>query len=89
MIKVAAFAAGLYVFGVASGFGCSPSLPVEPAIVERIENAAAVAQYTALLEDCRAKGKAAKSYAVYETCADLVDAELCRTRSVRCAGGAK
>ncbi len=45
--------------------------------------------YKALLSSCRAKGKAAKSYAVYETCADQVDAELCRTRSLRCDGGAK
>lgn len=68
---------------------CGPSLPAEPAIVTAVENAAAVEQYKRLLDDCRAKGKAANSYAVYETCADAVDAELCRTRSVRCAGGAK
>ncbi len=91
MTKVAAFALGLYVFGVLGGFvcGCAPALPAEPAVFSTIENGAAVAQYKLLLDDCRAKGKAAKSYATYETCADAVDAELCRARSVRCAGGAK
>ncbi len=89
MKSAAAFAFGLFVAGIALGFGCGPKLPAEPAVVSTIENAAAVAQYTALLEDCRKQGKAAKSYAVYETCADAVDAELCRVRSTRCAGGAK
>ncbi len=89
MIKVAAFAAGLYVAGVVAGFACTPALPPEGAIVEAIENAAAVAQYKALLAPCRAKAIAAKDPVVFETCADAVDAELCRTKSLRCAGGVK
>jgi len=66
--------------------GCSDKLP--PAA--NVENAAAVAQYELLLADCRAKGKTAQNYAVYETCADAVDAELCRAHGLLCKdGGAK
>lgn len=86
-MKVVAFAAGLFGMGVANGFACAP--PPEPNIVESMENAAAVAQYKALLGDCRKKGKAANSLAVYETCADEIDHDLCRRRSLRCDGGAK
>lgn len=63
--------------------GCS-STPAK-----NVENSAAVAQYELLLAKCRAKGKAAKDYAVYETCADEVDAELCRTNGLLCKDGGK
>ena len=76
----------LFTLGWAVGLGCIQPAPVT--VVESVENAAAVAQYKLLLQACRAKGKDAGSYAVYETCADEVDAELCRTRALRC-GGAK
>lgn len=65
--------------------GCDKSLP--PAA--NVENAAAVAQYELLLADCRAKGKASKSYDVYEDCKDDVNAELCRTAGLRCKDGGK
>jgi hypothetical protein len=64
--------------------GCLPG-----AVADNVENAAAVAQYKALLIDCREQGKAAKSYAVYERCADEVDRMLCRQSSVRCADGGR
>lgn len=58
---------------------------VPPAI--NIENAAAVAQYEALLYDCRARGKTAGSYAVYEACAAAVDRGLCAERGLLCKDG--
>lgn len=68
--------------------GCTPA--EQTTVVETVESQAAVAQYKLLLADCRAKGKAARDYAVYAACADALDAELCRTRGAQCAdGGAK
>lgn len=52
-----------------------------------VENAAAVVQYEVLLTDCRKRGKAAKSYDVYEACADAVDRQLCIESRVRCVDG--
>lgn len=72
------FAVGCVVGHVA---GCKPEYR------EPVENAAAVAQYEALLDDCRKQGKAAKSYQVYEQCADAVDRHLCRESGVRCTDG--
>ncbi len=83
-MKVIAFAVVMYFAGCAVGLGCVPREPTT--IIQSIENAAAVAQYKGLLDDCRARGKAAKSYAVYEACADAVDAELCRARGSQCGG---
>lgn len=60
--------------------GCASVPPVV-----NVENAAAVAQYTALLEDCRERGKVAGSYAVYEACANAVDRELCARHKLRCS----
>jgi hypothetical protein len=57
-----------------------------PAMQHNIENAAALAQYEQLLDQCRAKGKDAGSYAVYSTCADEVDAHLCKEQGLRCPG---
>jgi hypothetical protein len=77
---------GIALFGLACVVlrcaGCHP-----PAPGTEVENAAAVAQYKALLVDCRARGKAARDYAVYEACADAVDAMLCAQRSLRCTDG--
>ena len=53
--------------------------------VANVENAAAVAQYTTMLEHCRERGKAAGSYAVYQACADAVDRELCARQKLRCS----
>ncbi len=64
--------------------GCIP-----PAVTENVENAAAVAQYKVLLADCRERGKEAKSYAVYERCADEVDRMLCAQSAIRCLDGGK
>ncbi len=86
MIKPTALAALLFASAWPIEAGCRPP---EPVIVSSIENAAAVAQYKALTDDCVKKGKAAKDFAVYEACADAVDAELCRTKSMRCPGGVK
>ena len=58
-----------------------------PHVVENVENAAAVAQYEALLDECRKAGKAAGSYEVYERCADSVDLHLCAERGLRCKEG--
>lgn len=81
MMKLTAFIAGLFAMSWATGLGCSP------AVVQNAENAAAVAQYTALLEHCRARGKVAGSYAVYAACADAVDRDLCVTYRLRCSDG--
>lgn len=54
---------------------------------EAVENAAAVAQYEALLDDCKERGKTAGSYAVYEACANAVDRQLCAESGVRCKDG--
>ena len=59
--------------------------PVSPAV--NVENASAVAQHDALLADCRKQGKAAKSYDVYETCADEVHSKFCREKGVLCEDG--
>ena len=58
-------------------------------VIQGVENAAAVAQYERLLDECKEKGKDAGSYAVYERCADKVDAVLCTHNRVLChdAGG--
>lgn len=65
--------------------GCAP--PVAQVFTETVENAEAVAQYKGLMADCRARGREAGSYAVYEVCADAIDADLCRRKSLRCDGG--
>lgn len=65
--------------------GCTP--PEQQVITENVENAAAVAQYKALLAECRERGRAARSMAVYDACADQLDAELCRTSALRCTDG--
>ncbi len=78
------FAIGLAILSVRLVVACKPTPPSLPLA---IENAAAVEQYEALLEKCRLKGKAEKSYAVYETCADTVDAELCKSYRLRCPFG--
>lgn len=64
--------------------GCTKPQPAA-----NVENAAAVAQYTGLLEECRQKGKEANSYAVYSQCADTVDAHLCQAHGLRCPEGGK
>lgn len=64
--------------------GCSPSAPVQS-----VENAAAVGQYGALLDQCIAKGKDAGSLAVYVGCADDLDRTLCRTNGTRCQDGGR
>ena len=61
--------------------------PRPPSVPLSVENAAAVEQYEAILEKCRLKGKAEKSYTVYEACADEVDRELCRLHHLRCPLG--
>lgn len=75
----------LALFGWGSVF-CHCARP-SPEAQTAVENAAAVAQYKLLLADCRAKGRAARSLAVYETCADELDADLCRRRALRCTDG--
>lgn len=88
--EAAAFCLALFGVLCVLGYcqGCKRP-PDEPAIVETIENAAAVAQYKALLADCRKAAVDAGSIAVFDRCADEVDVELCRTRALRCEGGAK
>jgi hypothetical protein len=76
----------LFALGWVVGLGCVHPPAVQ--VVESVENAAAVAQYKLLLDACRAKGRDAGALAVYEACADEVDAEMCRTKAQRC-GGAK
>jgi len=63
--------------------GCA-SPQEQQVITETVENGAAVAQYKLLLADCRKKGREADSYAVYEACANGIDADLCRRKSLRC-----
>lgn len=63
---------------------CAHTTPETQIIHETVENAAAVAQYKLALTKCREKGKAAGSYAVYEACADAVDADLCHNSALRC-----
>lgn len=60
-----------------------------PRVVQNIENAEAVAQYEALLDDCRKQGKAAKDFQVYADCADAVDRRLCAESGVRCVDGGR
>lgn len=54
---------------------------------QNVENVAAVAQYEALLSECRKVGKDAGSYAVYAACADAVDRKLCSENGLRCTDG--
>jgi hypothetical protein len=65
-------------FIVSTQCGCRPP----PA--HTVENVDAVKQYEGLLDDCRKQGRAAGSYAVYETCADAVDSHLCAEHRLRC-----
>ena len=55
-----------------------------PDVSKSIENAAALAQYERLLDDCKKKGKASRDYEVYERCADAVDADLCKHNMALC-----
>lgn len=84
MKRALPFALFLFAVGCCVGHvaGCKPS----PA-VQSVENAAAVAQYGALLDECIAKGKDAGSLAVYVGCADGLDRMLCRTNGTRCQDG--
>jgi hypothetical protein len=81
--KVLSMVLFLYAVGFVCGHatGCKPP---PPQVYTAVENAAAVAQYTALLDDCRRQGRAAGSYAVYETCANAVDDHLCAQHRLRC-----
>lgn len=64
--------------------GCKPA-----EVPKNVENGAAVVQYERLLDGCRVQGRAAKSYDVYERCADEVDRRLCLSTGVRCLGGGR
>ncbi len=83
-MKIVPFALVLFALGciVEHVAGCSPT--AQQALAANVENAAAVAQYEALLDDCRKQGRASASYAVYSTCADAVDAHLCAQHRLRC-----
>ena len=83
MRRTLGFAVFLFAVGCLVGHVCG----CHPAVVESVENAAAVAQYKALMADCRKKGKAAKDYEVYDACADEVDRMLCRESALRCPDG--
>lgn len=61
----------------------------DPLAPQSIENAAAVAQYEAMLADCRAQGERTHNYEVYAACADAVDHKLCTENGLRCADGGK
>lgn len=65
------------------GNGCVP----KERIIQSAENAAAIAQYTALLDTCKEKARAAKDYAVFERCADDVDRMLCTASPLYCPDG--
>lgn len=82
MRNVIPTALALFACGMVVGHctGCMPP----PKVVESVENAAAVAQYEALLDDCRKQGRAAGNYLVYETCANAVDDQLCAQHRLRC-----
>lgn len=81
MKKLIPLIVSLYALGAVVGACKDPTTP------KNIENAAAVAQYEALLTDCRAQGKSAGSYDVYEACAKAVDQKLCAQNGLRCADG--
>ena len=51
------------------GTGCAPPRSQ----IERAGNALTVEQYRRALDECIVEGKAAKSFAVYETCAKEAD----------------
>ncbi len=53
--------------------GCGVRPPAERSAPMTAEQSAIVSMYAAELAECRARGKAAKSFAVYEDCADEVD----------------
>ena len=57
------------------------------AATDAVESAAAVARYRGLLDECRARGRDAGSYAVYDACADAVDRLFCRESALRCTDG--
>ena len=76
----------LFLFALAMVVGTSGCTPI---VQQSVENAAAVAQYEALLDDCRKQGKAAKDYQVYANCADAVDRRLCAESGVRCVDGGR
>lgn len=74
-----------FVYFILRAWGCSPA--EQRAVVETVENAAAVTQYKLLLANCRMIGKDAGSYEAYEVCANALDRELCRNSALRCEGG--
>ncbi len=73
-----------FVLAMVGAFGLLVQCQPKPEVKTAVENAAAVAQYSALLDECRAKGRASNSFAVYQTCADAVDDHLCSQHRLRC-----
>ncbi len=82
-INIVAMVCFLFGLSLVVGIACGCSRP-SPQFVQNVENAAAVAQYEAMLDDCRAQGKATNSFSVYKSCADAVDDHLCAQHRLRC-----
>ncbi len=63
--------------------GCTP----QERVLQSPENALAVIQYERLLDGCKDKARKAHDYAVFEKCADEVDAMLCTVNTIFCNDG--
>lgn len=71
----------LYALGFVVTEGCSGPPPKEPDIIETATAVKVHAEYKTLLARCR---KLAKTYEVYDACADAVDANFCQHHGLRC-----
>ncbi len=84
VINVVGMVLALYAVAAIVSITAQGCKPPPSQVVQNVENAAALAQYEALLDDCRRQGKATNSFAVYKSCADAVDDHLCAEHRLRC-----
>lgn len=84
MRRTVALVLCLYALGFTVTEGCSTPQPKEPDIIETATVVKIHAEYKTLLARCRQLAKAAKSYEVYDACADAVDANFCQYHGLRC-----
>jgi hypothetical protein len=74
---------------IAAYCGCVDPKTPDPGIIETASNAAVLAEYKLAVRECRKKAVAAKDIAVFDTCADDVDARFCASYGYACDGGAR
>lgn len=73
---------------IAHQCACTDPKTPDPGVIETASVTALVAEYKLAVRECRKRAVAAKDIAVFDACADDVDARFCLERGFRCDGGA-